>query len=170
MHSYQIAVVTDWYLGSQDRIKQALSTRLSRAEDIEDLSQEVYLRLLRVPKPEDVKNPQAYLYRIALNVAQEWRQRAAQAWDHNAPVDALEATESPYDEVSAVEQDSAALELIHDLPLAQRTALTLHVIEGMTYEQVASHMAVSRRAVKRYVANGYATLREKFAEGCVTLN
>ena len=29
----------------------------------------------------------------------------------------------------------------------------------MTYQQVAEHLGVSRRAVKRYVANGYAALR-----------
>jgi RNA polymerase sigma-70 factor (ECF subfamily) len=143
------------------RVRQALSTRLSRPEDVDDLAQEVYLRLLKAPRPDLIKNPQAYLYRIALNVAQEWRQRAAQALDHGGIVETLEAQEDPVEASATLEEDETVLQGIRELPPHQRSALILHVIDGLTYEEVADHMGVSRRAVKRYVANGYAALRER---------
>jgi RNA polymerase sigma-70 factor (ECF subfamily) len=168
MDGRELAMVNEWYLDSVGRVRQALSSRLSRPEDIDDLAQEVYLRLLRAPRPDLIKNPQAYLYRIALNVAQEWRQRAAQAMDHGGIVEALEAEGDPEDESASLELDEAVLEIIQGLPLTQRSALILHVIDGMTYEQVAEHMGVSRRAVKRYVANGYAALRGRITGGSIS--
>ena len=42
-----------------------------------------------------------------------------------------------------------------------RTALILHVRDGLTYDEVAVEMRVTRRAVKRYMANGYAALRQE---------
>ena len=49
------------------------------------------------------------------------------------------------------------------LPSAMRSAMVLHVQQDMTYEQVAEHMGVSRRAVKRYIAKGYAATRVALA-------
>ena len=44
--------------------------------DIDDLAQEVFLRLLRYSDDIAVDNPQGYLFRIAANVANEWRERS----------------------------------------------------------------------------------------------
>ncbi len=159
----------EWFERSRFLIRQALAQRLNRAADIDDLAQEVYLRLLRVPRPDLVRNPQAYLYRVAINVAEEWRARAAQSCDHSSEAlqnlsahDDLEGDASQHQRAQAVQR---ALEA---LPDASRTAVVLHVRDGMTYEEVAQHMGVSRRAVKRYVAKGYAALRlrlDAFASG-----
>lgn len=163
MRSRDVAVVTQWYLESESRIRSALWSRLSRNEEVEDLSHEVFLRLLKVPSPDLVDNPQAYVYRVALNVAQEWRKRASQALDHSASIEVLEAEHDPEREAASLQEDQVILRLIQALPMAQRTAIVLHVIDGLTCKQVADHMGVSRRAVKRYLANGYAALRDHIA-------
>ena len=58
-------------------VLQILGRRLPVKADIADLAQEVYLRLLRVEKLDLVENPRAYVCRVAINIAQEWRMRAA---------------------------------------------------------------------------------------------
>ena len=40
----------------------------------------------------------------------------------------------------------------------------LRVKHGLTYKQVAEHLGVTERMVKRYVVKGYASLREKLVE------
>src|SRR5690242_9239401 len=50
-----------------------LVRRLRSTQDARDLAQEVYLRLLRVADPKLVRQPLPYLYRIASNVAYEFR-------------------------------------------------------------------------------------------------
>src|SRR5258706_12017722 len=50
----------------------AFFRRRSRlAADAADLAQEVYLRMLRVNNPESIRNPQAYLFTVANNLAME---------------------------------------------------------------------------------------------------
>src|ERR1700728_4096093 len=50
-----------------------LGRRVRSTVDIEDLAQETYLRLLRARDLGDVRNPQAYLLRVASHVVVEWR-------------------------------------------------------------------------------------------------
>ena len=152
----------DWFAEFEPLIRQALGSRIHGRGDIDDLAQEVYLRVLRIPQPELVTNPRAYLYRVAVNVAAEWRQRAAQALEHSSePLDDLTAARNLEREAGDTERDRMVQEALAILPTAIRTAVILHTRDGLTYEQVAKHMGVTRRAVKRYIANGYAKLRER---------
>jgi len=45
--------------------------RVRRQPEAADLAQEVYLRLLRVPDMDSIRNPEAYLYTVASNLAKE---------------------------------------------------------------------------------------------------
>ena len=154
-----------WFLRWQYIVRHALSTRLSRAQDIDDLAQEVYLRLLRVPRPDLVKNPKAYMYRVALNVEYEWQHRSAQTQEHSPEwLMDLPAEETPDREQVQKEQADATTTALASLPATTRTAIVLHTRDAMTYPQIAAHMGVTRRAVKRHIAVGYATLREQLAD------
>ena len=150
-----------WFERWYKLIRHALSGRLQRSEDVDDMAQEVYLRLLRARRLDLVRSPRSYLYRVAVNVAEEWRLRAPQSMDHSSePLEELHADDDPAEMIRHAEQDRAVQQSMSALPLAQRTALTLQLRDGKSYEQIAAHMGVSRRAVKRYIAVGYAELRE----------
>lgn len=150
-----------WFEEFSSLIHYALSNRTGGVSDIDDLAQEVYLRLLRVPKPELVENPKSYVYRVALNVAQEWRQRPAQRLPHSSDdISALVAVESVEGNARLAERKKLIQSTLSSLPKANVTAVILHTRDGMTYEEIGVHMGVTRRAVKRYIANGYAALRE----------
>ncbi len=151
-----------WFERWQRLIRHALSGRLRRKEDVDDMAQEVYLRLLRARHLDLVRSPRSYLYRVAVNVAEEWRLRAPQSMEHSSePLEVLYAADDPVEATGQIEQDRAVQRSLKALPLASRTALTLQLRDGKTYEEIADHMGVTRRAVKRYVANGYAELRQE---------
>lgn len=150
----------DWYQQFKGSINQALSSRIGRTADIEDLAQEVYLRLLRVPKLSQVQNPKAYLYRVALNVADEWRQRAAQRYPHSSdPLEGLVSDEDSESSLEIEERRNQVVNTLSKLPPMCRTAVILHVKDGLTYDEIAEHMGISRRSVKRQISMGYAELR-----------
>lgn len=152
-----------WF-DARPRIAGALRSRLGDSPDLPDLAQEVFLRLLRIKQPELIRDPEAYVYRVALNVAQEWRLRAAQSKDHSSePLQALASADDPEAAMARAQRQGVIRRAVEELPRATRSALLLHVHRDMTYEQVAEHMGVSRRAVKRYLANGYAALRAALA-------
>ncbi|MFM7066008.1 MAG: sigma factor, partial [Gammaproteobacteria bacterium] len=54
-----------------ERLRSFLRRRARPGTEIADLSQEIYLRLLRVPEPEAIANPEAYLFTVAGNLLRE---------------------------------------------------------------------------------------------------
>src|SRR5579871_5318050 len=52
-----------------------LLRRVRRHPDAAELAQEVYLRMLRITDMESIRNPEAYLYTVASNLAKEHARR-----------------------------------------------------------------------------------------------
>src|ERR1700751_5649892 len=55
-----------------------------RVADLDDVAQEVFLRLLRYESAEVVQHPQAYIFKMAANVAAEWAIRSRHRLAHEA--------------------------------------------------------------------------------------
>jgi RNA polymerase sigma factor (sigma-70 family) len=158
--------LADWVREYAVDLQRFLSKRRIVESDIHDICQEVYLRLLRFDRAEIIQNPQAYLFRVAANVAHDFNLRKRQ-WT------ALETEQ--LDEL-AIAPDSALLAdeahrgrvlaaVLAQLPPLPRAALALLAQEDLTYEEIAVRLGVSRRVVKRAVARGYALARESLAQG-----
>jgi len=142
-----------------------LSKRRFIESDIKDVCQEVYLRLLRFERTEVIQNPMAYLFRVAANVAHDFRLRQAQ-W---IPLEAEQleepATEPGPEQLLDIEYRNRRLaEMLATLPPLSRAALVLQSQEELTYEEIAARLGVTRRVVKRAIARGYALAREALAQ------
>src|SRR5688572_2879837 len=74
-HPSPHALVAEWFGLFNEQLNHVLARGVRGKEDVQDLAQEVYLRLLRVDNPELIQSPWAYLYRIAVHVLAEWRAR-----------------------------------------------------------------------------------------------
>src|SRR5258708_26990377 len=59
------------------RLRRFLAVRLRNADDVPDLAQEVFLRLLRVEGYESIRSPEAYLFTIASHVIHQHAVRCA---------------------------------------------------------------------------------------------
>jgi RNA polymerase sigma-70 factor (ECF subfamily) len=151
-----------WFAHWRRPIRYWLSTRSSvPTSDVDDLAQEVFLRLVRYGNVE-VENPQGYLFRIAANVANEWRERARrrEAHDDEALEELmLDARHEPQN----IEARRRTLEhvraTVESLPARQRKILLLHVNEGLTYKQIAERMSITYRIVLRDLTRAYSRLR-----------
>ena len=62
------SMLAGWQQRWNRSLLQFLGRRVRSAVDIEDLAQETYLRLLRARDLGEVRNPQAYLLRVASHV------------------------------------------------------------------------------------------------------
>jgi len=141
-----------------------LERRVPAHIDAQDLAQEVYLRLLRVEGFDSIAEPQAYLYRVASNVAAEWRLRACYRKPHSAEeLDSLleEASpESRLDQSQFAAQLDAALKL---MPAMVRGVMFLKLRDGLTHQEIAAQMGITVRVVRRCVTKGYMELRHSLA-------
>src|SRR6202020_421118 len=76
------SMLAGWQQRWNRSLLQFLGRRVRAAVDIEDLAQATYLRLLRARDLREVRNPQAYLLRVASHVVAEWR-------DNQLPMDPI---------------------------------------------------------------------------------
>lgn len=130
--------------------------------DIDDLAQEVFLRLLRYSDDVAIENPQGYLFRIAVNVASEWRERSRvrnphdDSWLEELQIESGEEPENALAKTRTSEYVQAAVDR---LPPRQREVLLLHVNEGLTYKQIAELRGLTYRIVLRDLTRAYSALR-----------
>ncbi len=124
----------------------------------EDVMQEVWMaawsgiRTLRNPRLFGV-----WIYRIARNrSARYWKKRVREA-----ALDSMSRTEEPRVLPPVAGRDAARRthELIEALPLPQREALTLFLIEGMSYEEIAAVTEAPIGTVRSRIHHGRRTLR-----------
>ena len=146
-----------------DRIRSWFTSRpASSATGVDDLAQEVFLRLQRYGDDVAVENPQGYLFRIAANVANEWREheRARQphdrGWLEQLQIEPSDPSDSAMFQARVSNHMQGA---VNKLPRQQREVLLLHVNEGLTYTQIADRLGITYRIVLRDLTCAYGALR-----------
>jgi RNA polymerase sigma-70 factor (ECF subfamily) len=155
--------VARWYDEYHVRLLGFLRAQLER-NDAEDVSQEVYLRLLRIPEERVVEHPRAYLLRVAANVIADWR-AGQKPYETRPPEELDQPAETEdgaerYDRLRRLERVERAL---RTLPAHYRAAVVLKTRHGLSYGEIADHLGVSERMVKRYIVKAYARLRDKLS-------
>jgi len=144
--------------------------RLTGARDVEDLAQEVFLRLYRaLPSFRGEALLSTYLYRIVANVAQdEWKRRRRD----DRPLVSFSEEESQWEErlphpSPDAEQQLAEREFRHALELElqqlspmERTILVLYHQEELSYEQIAVSLKLPIGTVRTHLHRGRKKLRD----------
>jgi RNA polymerase sigma-70 factor (ECF subfamily) len=127
-------------------------------DEAPDLAQEVYMRLMRVPADEFIRNPEAYIFSTARLVALDFgRQARRQAkrisFDSDAVVQLTENPQEPNPDEPARRVSSSQLleSFLGQLPPTQAAALLLRERDGYSYAEIAQMLEVSERAVERYL-------------------
>jgi RNA polymerase sigma factor (sigma-70 family) len=148
------------------RLRRFLSTRLRNADDVPDLAQEVFLRLLRYERHETIRSPEAYLFTIASHVIHQHtvRQAAEPATVDLADVFTelrTQAADDPVANAEASERIASLEKLIAELPPRVGTALVLHRIAGYTVQEIADELGVARETAKKYLARAAEHCRDR---------
>ena len=142
-------------------LRRYIVTHSPLAEDeIDDVAQEVFLRLLRYGKTEEIVDPQSYLLRMATNIANEWKMRARYRRPHDASW--LEEIQAPPVLERAIDSEStnrSLLGAIAQLPTRQQQILRLHYGSGLARGEIARQLGISERIVKRDLTHAYVCLR-----------
>lgn len=157
-----------WFKRWRRPLRQWLSHRSSiPAVDLDDMAQEVFMRVLRYSDDEVVKNPQGYLFRIAANVANEWaeRSRNRQPHDDSWLDELIEPGEGQPETQFEKESFERSLQrMIDGLPNRMGIILIEHIWEGKPYKQIAEELGVTYRIVLRDLTHAYATMRAQLGE------
>ncbi|WP_286828279.1 MULTISPECIES: RNA polymerase sigma factor [Kordiimonas] len=151
-------------LDYRPHLHRYLRSKLGSPEDVEDIAQEAYLRLLRVDLPELIKRPQDYLFRIASNVVHDFYLKRRQQPDF---VDYDYAQETGGDEdkrslESDVEHRDSLRKLetiLKELPPIQQAVFLLKKRDGLSHEEIAAKLDISVHTSRAYVSRTVAYCR-----------
>ena len=128
--------------------------------DVNDVAQEVFLRLLRYDRAELIEYPQAYLFKMAANVANEWAIRVRSRAPHEPKwLTGLLAEDSPEADAAQAEACAEVERALALLTARQRAILKLHFSDGMGRAQIAEALGATERAIKRDLMKSYEKLR-----------
>ncbi len=154
----------DWVAAHVDDLLGHLRARLPRREDAQDIAQEACLKLLQTGrKANDIRNPKAYLYRIAHHLVHHHYAGVSKRGEvADVHVDAIPSDE---DSVEYLTIDSLRRQQINhamrELPPKCQQALLLRWQEGLRVNEIAAQMDLSRSMVKKYLARGLAHFRRR---------
>lgn len=149
-----------WHQRWDCNLLRLLGRRVRAAVDIEDLAQETYLRLLRSPSLSEVRNPEAYLIRVASDVVAEWRQDQIRGELPKAvDEDLLVEERTPADEAERHALQRRLHEALSTFSPRTRAVLLLRLRDGYARKEIAQALAMTERQVKRHLARGYDRLR-----------
>lgn len=148
------------------RLRRFLSVRLRNVQDVPELAQEVFLRLLRVERHEAIRNPEAYLFTVASHVIhQHALRRAASPAFVDIAEAASELTVSDGDDPVTKTDNAQRIEhleaFLAKLPPRVAAALVLHRVSGFTVQEVADQLGVRRETAKRYLARAAQYCRDR---------
>lgn len=138
-----------------------LSVKLGSALDAEDVLQQVLCRLVRYPlKIRLVRNPRAYVFRMARNEANRFLRSRLRAGHEAGSISeiaaAIEQTISGPDEGSTRHISEA----LAKIPAEQREVIVLKVFEGLTFREIAGMRGESQNTVASRYRYGLEKLRQ----------
>lgn len=137
--------------------------------DPEDVAQEAFRRVFEKGDTSGVKNLKGFLWRTARNIVLDAKKitdvRSKYDFEMEQLLFPLKGDiSSPETVMLAKEQLRAVNALLREMPEKRRRALILYRVEGLTLEEVARRLRLSRTAVSNHIAKAHAKLNAHFVE------
>jgi RNA polymerase sigma-70 factor (ECF subfamily) len=124
---------------------------LSNEADAEDVTQEVFLRVLRYSASLTAPVTLAWLYAIAARCCYDRTQRRGR--DEPMQTQALLELERPPDDQSSPDLRALVGQLVRGHDRQTSELAILHYLEGWTHEEIAEQTGCSRKTIGKRLAN-----------------
>lgn len=156
------------YRENGGELKGFLRRWLKSEQDVEDLSQEAFLRLHGAQPRQLIEQPRSFLFRIARNLLTDYfrRKRHPQVTLDDPEIAAALADTAPPPEHVLQSQDwlTRYQHGLERLPPKCRTVFIRCRIDGVPHAQIAAELGVSRKMVEKYMTQALVGLRREMSE------
>ncbi|MBW2368227.1 MAG: sigma-70 family RNA polymerase sigma factor [Deltaproteobacteria bacterium] len=151
------------YIDYYDALRRFLARRFSSPEEVEDLVQETFLRAIQHHNPE-LKPSLAFLFKIASNLSKDrFRENHRRFVDEHVPIDDVSISSpsgSPEQILRSKQGIEAMKRIFRDQNPNYRRVFLLHRFKGLTYDEIAIDLGISRSQVKYYMYHVIAQLKQ----------
>jgi RNA polymerase sigma-70 factor (ECF subfamily) len=148
-----------------DQLRRFLLARVRNISDVPDITQEVYLRMLRVSNVESIRSPEAYLFTVAQHVVQQHTLKMAEL--PSAELAQVLNTHSsathtdPALEFVAAQSLDRLQETLDKLSPKARAVFMLSRRDGLSFDEIAERLGCSRPMVKKYLMKALLQFRQR---------
>lgn len=151
------------YQAHRQRLYQYFRRRISNGDDAQELAQETFLRLLRVDRADLVRDPQAYLYRIARNLVYERACKALpiERWADDSELEALADPSAPEADADRAALNEKVERIVAELPPRHQAIILLFCHEGLSQREIGERLSLSKSMVQKCLAQGLALCRKR---------
>jgi len=129
---------------------------------VQDIRQDVYIRVYEAALRERPFNPKHFLFQVARNLMiDQLRRKNVVFFDSFADFEAMDAGEDVPDlerSTAARQEVKILLAALTELPPRCREVMTLRKIEGLSQRDVAKKMGITEDTVERQVSKGVRLL------------
>jgi RNA polymerase sigma-70 factor (ECF subfamily) len=163
--------VNRWFVDEvrphEPALRAYLRARYPDLTDPDDVVQETFVRVLRVKQGGEVRSARSLLFVTARNVAVDaFRRKLATPVAALANLEALAVVEEKAGagDASGRERELALLdEAIRALPARCREIIMLKKIHGLSYEEIARRLGISRHTISAQITIGVTKCRDYLA-------
>ncbi|RKF23447.1 RNA polymerase sigma factor [Altericroceibacterium spongiae] len=156
----------------QEHYEQLLRFLTRRTGDVDraaDVAQETYFKLAAIEvEDQPIENRQAYIYRVAGNLAIDMMRREGREtkWIAGGEPDETVTDPSPSPERIAISRDRLRCfdEALNTLPPKARLALLMFRVDGLSHAEIAERLNVSKSMVAKYLAQALRHCRDRLWE------
>ncbi len=141
-----------------ERLVKAVYVMTSSITEAEDVAQEAFVRCLeRWERVRQMDSPIGYVFRTAMNLNRKRIRSILRRRDPEPQGGAF------VDGMHAVDERIDIVRLVRDLPFAQREALVLTFVLGMTTDEVAAILGIAPGSVRGRIHRARQTLQGREA-------
>ena len=155
-------LLTKVYVERRGQIMGYIRKRIGLTAESEDLTQEVFLRLIEHPTLLVEETLTRYIYATARNLVIDYlrrhasSRRAQEYFAQHAP----HATRCTEEQIAANELETLEAESIRQMSPRKAEVYLLYIHENQPIDQIASTLGLSRRTVENYIFSARIELRE----------
>jgi RNA polymerase sigma factor (sigma-70 family) len=147
------------------RMRNALRRRGCSREEAQDIVQESFVRFYASPGREEIRNPEGYLTRTALNISvdQVRRSRGAPFISGVDVSGVADLRPGPDAVIEARERQRRLTQGLNALKDRPRRILLAHRLSGLSYREIARLEGISESAVEKHISRSVFFLMEHMA-------
>jgi len=154
-------ILKDMFLSCRAYLARVAS-RIVPPGEVEDIVQETYVRVCLLNAKEEIKEPRAFMAKIAHNLALDHIKRSE--WRLSSPLDETPEEELPWaggaddplSRASANEEFGIFCEAVRLLPQQCRRVFVLRKVYGYSQKEIAKLMNTSENTIEKHIAKGMA--------------
>lgn len=156
------------YMRNRATLRAFLRTRAMTSFDADEVLQELYVKISDISEPTQVKNPTAYLFKMAANMSLDLMRQSAHrrryaVRESQRLSDVSQTYPNQEDTLIWRERYKQFADVLDAMPEKQRRIFVMHRVQFMSHKEIADTLGISPKTVEKHMSKALGVCRRKLS-------